>query len=136
MFNPETYDPIEDQLRALKSSLRAGADSFTIGPTVLADLLDQADSREDIVEHRLAFGVVGVLEFLKTAEAQTAFLAETLGAVRRGDEHYELDTGEYVAIFRKQGDRWTWGTLDQPQWHSDAMDALEENDRVRRSNPS
>lgn len=98
---------------------------------MLADLLDQADSRDDIVEHRLAFGVVAVLDFLKTPEARTAFLEETLGAVPRREGGYELDTGDYVAVFRQQGDRWTWGTTTQPDWHSDAMDALEENCRRR-----
>jgi hypothetical protein len=126
-------DPFESQIEGLWTGLRAGVASFTIGPSMLADLLDQADSRADIVKHRLAFGVVAVLDFLKNQEAQIAFLEGTLGAVQREEGHYELDTGSYVALFYLKGDRWTWGTKDQPAWRSKAMEALEENHRRRSS---
>jgi hypothetical protein len=125
-------DPIQDQLDHMKLMLRAGVSSFTLGPTVLADLLDQADTLTDILDHRLAFGVVAVLERLPSREAQEAFLRETLGAVWQDQESvFTLDADGYVAAFGRQGDRWTWGVWGEPDRRSDAMDALMENKHKR-----
>jgi hypothetical protein len=112
--------------------LRAGVNSFTFGPTVLADLLDQADTLRDILDHRLAFGVVAVLERLPTLEAQEAFLRETLGAEWHDQEAaFTLAADGYVAAFGRQGEHWKWRVWGEPHRRSDAMDALEENARNR-----
>lgn len=125
-------DPIQDQLNHMKMMLRAGVSSFTFGPTVLADLLDQADTLRDILDHRLAFGVVAVLERLPTVEAQEAFLRETLGAEWQEQEAaFTLEAERYVAAFSRQNDHWTWSVWGEPHRRSDAMDALEENARKR-----
>lgn len=125
-------DPIQDQLEHMKQMLRAGVNSFTFGPTVLADLLDQADTLRDILDHRLAFGVVAVLERLPTVDAQEAFLRETLGAEWREPEAaFTLEAEGYVAAFKRQNDHWTWSVWGEPHRRSDAMDALEENARKR-----
>jgi hypothetical protein len=125
-------DPIQDQLDHMKQMLRAGVSSFTFGPTVLADLLDQADTLRDILDHRLAFGVVAVLERLPTREAQEAFLRETLGAEWQEQEAaFTLAAEGYVAAFSRQNGHWTWSVWGEPHRRSDAMDALEENARKR-----
>lgn len=125
-------DPIQDQLDHMKLMLRAGVTSFTLGPTVLADLLDQSDALADILDHDLAFGVVAVLGRLPSLEAQEAFLRDTLGA--RWQEKkavFTLEADGYVAAFERTGDRWKWSVWGEPHRRSDAMDALEENGRER-----
>lgn len=125
-------DPIQDQLDHMKRMLRSGVNSFTFGPTVLADLLDQADTLRDILDHRLAFGVVAVLERLPSPEAQEAFLRETLGASWRDKEAaFTLETDGYVAAFSRQGAHWKWSVWGEPDRQSDAMDALMENKHKR-----
>jgi hypothetical protein len=125
-------DSIQNQLDHMKLMLRAGVSSFTLGPTVLADLLDQADTLRDILDHRLAFGVVAVLERLPSLEVQTAFLRETLNAEWQEKESvFTLEADGYVAAFGRQGDRWTWGVWGEPDRRSDAIDALLENEHKR-----
>jgi hypothetical protein len=125
-------DPIQDQLDHMKRMLRSGVSSFTFGPTVLADLLDQADTLRDILDHRLAFGVVAVLERLPSPEAQEAFLRDTLGAEWRAKECvFLLAADGYTAAFERQNAHWTWRVWGEPDRRSDAMDALEENERRR-----
>jgi hypothetical protein len=125
-------DSIQDQLDHMKLMLRAGVSSFTLGPTVLADLLDQADTLTDILDHRLAFGVVAVLERLPSPEAQEAFLRDTLGAAWQEEESvFTLEADGYVAALGRQNDHWTWGVWGEPDRRSDAIDALLENEHKR-----